>query len=59
MKEPKYHIYLMYEERKIVINDLIKLRNKLITEGRYTDLVDDLIIKLSATKPKNIKIRYI
>ncbi len=30
----------------IIINDLIELRNQLIREGRYTDAVDELLIKL-------------
>lgn len=30
----------------IIINVLIELRNQLIREGRYTDAVDELLIKL-------------
>ncbi len=30
----------------IIINALIELRNQLIREGRYTDAVDELLIKL-------------
>lgn len=30
----------------ITINALIELRNQLIREGRYTDAVDELLIKL-------------
>lgn len=38
----KYHIYLTAEERRAVINSLIKLRNDLISQGKYTDIVDEL-----------------
>ena len=40
----KYHIYLTAEERRVVINSLIDLRNNLISQGMYTDLVDELLI---------------
>ncbi len=32
----KYHIYLTAEERRVVINSLIDLRNNLISQGMYT-----------------------
>lgn len=51
----KYHIYLTAEERRVVINSLIDLRNSLISQGMYTDLVDELIIRISKTKAKKIK----
>ena len=41
----KYHIYLTAEERRVVINSLIDLRNNLISQGMYTDLVDELLIQ--------------
>ena len=33
----KYHIYLTYEERRMLLNNLNDFRNKLIAEGKYTD----------------------
>lgn len=36
---------LTYDETRIIIMSLIELKNQLIREGRYTDAVDDLIIK--------------
>ena len=49
MKNPKYHIYLMPDERRTVINSLIDLRNNLISQGKYTDVIDELLIKLTNT----------
>ena len=43
----KYHIYLTAEERRVVINSLIDLRNNLISQGMYTDLVDELLIEVA------------
>ena len=37
---------LTYDETRIIIMSLIELKNQLIREGRYTDAVDDLLIKL-------------
>ena len=59
MKNSKYHIYLTPDERRTVINSLIDLRNDLISRGKYTDLVDELIIKLTKAKVKKIKVKEV
>ncbi len=55
----KYHIYLTAEERRAVINSLIDLRNNLISRGKYTDIIDELLIKLTKAKVKKIKIKEV
>lgn len=59
MRNPKYHIYLTPDERRTVINSLIELRNSLISQGMYTDLVDELLIRISKTKAKKIKVKEV
>ena len=59
MMNQKYHIYLSREERSIVLNSLNELRNDLIEQGRYTDVVDELIHKVMTMKLKKIKIKYV
>ena len=59
MKNPKYHIYLTPDEQRTVINSLIDLRNDLISRGKYTDIVDELIIKFTKAKVKKIKIKEV
>lgn len=59
MRNPKYHLYLTPDERRTVINSLIDLRNDLISRGKYTDLVDELLIKLMKAKVKQIKIKEV
>lgn len=54
-----YHIYLTAEERRAVINSLIDLRNDLISRGKYTDIIDELIIKFTKAKIKKIKIKEV
>ena len=50
--EKKRYIALDDSEWKIVINALNDLRNSFIRQGRYTDAVDDIMIKVINTKPK-------
>lgn len=59
MRNPKYHLYLTSDERRTIINSLIDLRNDLISQGRYTDIIDDLMIKLTKAKVKKIKVREV
>ncbi len=59
MKEEKYHLYLDDNEYSKVIQSLVCLKNSLIEQGRYTDAVDDVIIKFSKTRKRRITVRYI
>lgn len=58
MKNPKYHVYLTNEERSEVLKSLIDLKNTMMEQGRYTDLLDEVIVKLSYARKKNIKVIY-
>ena len=59
MRNPKYHLYLTPDERRTVINSLIDLRNDLISQGRYTDVIDELLVKLTKAKVKRIKVKEV
>ena len=59
MRNPKYHLYLTHNERRTVINSLICLKNDLISQDRYTDVVDELIVKLTKAKVKRTKIKEV
>lgn len=57
MRGRKYHFYLSGNERRFLIQNLIWFQNKLCQEGRYTDSVEDLIIKFSNAKTKKIRVK--
>ena len=57
MKKLNYHLYLTDDEYSQVIHSLIELKNNLIQAGKYTDVIDDLLVRLISAKKKNIKIR--
>ena len=50
MREKKDHIYLTAEEQRRVIQSLIRLKNELLEQGRYTDAVDDVLCKVLSAK---------
>lgn len=56
MRGRKYHLFLSENERRFLIQNLLWFQNKLWQEGRYTDAVEDLIIKLSKANPKKIRV---
>lgn len=58
MRQKDYHIYLDEQERCQVIQSLIDLKNALIAQGRYTDAVDDVLIKITKAKKKRITVKY-
>lgn len=57
MREKKYHIYLPDDEQSRVIQSLINLKNNLIVQGRYTDAVDEVLLKVLSAKKKKLKIK--
>ena len=52
----KHYFTLTTEEWRLMIECLNKLRNRLISEGRYTDVVDEVLIKVANAKIKKFKI---
>ena len=59
MRSQKYHLYLTRDERRTIVNSLLFLKNDLVTRGKYSDAVDELIIKLTKAKINKIKIREV
>ena len=59
MKEIKYHLYLSADEQAAIIKALVELKNHLASMGKYTDGVDDVIIKMTAAKRKKLNVQYI
>ncbi len=57
MKQTKYYLALTDWERSLLLKALINMRNTLIADGRYTDLIDETICKLSKAKKKNFKVK--
>ena len=58
MSNKKYYLYINADERRLLISGLIDLKNMLLSEGRYTDAVDELIIKVGKAKTKRVKVIY-
>ena len=59
MKRKDYHIYLDEQEYSQVIQSLVTLKNNLIAQGRYTDAVDDVLIKFTKAQKKKMTVQYI
>ncbi len=57
MRNQKHYIAIDENERRIILNALNTLRNKLPAEGRYTDAVDDVLIKVVNAPVKKFKIK--
>ena len=44
------------EERKLLLHSLVGLKNQLIQQGRYTDCVDELIIKIIHAPVRKLRV---
>ncbi len=54
----KYYIALDDYEHRVIINYLNEKRNRLITNGKYTDVVDEVLLKILNAKQKKFKVIY-
>lgn len=54
MLKRKHYLYLNESEHSILIKSLVQLKNKLIQQGRFTDCVDDLLMKVISAPMKRI-----
>ena len=54
MLKQKHYLYLNESEHSILIKSLVQMKNKLTHQGRFTDCVDDLLMKVIAAPMKRI-----
>ena len=50
MRQPKRILVLSSSEYRLMLHGLVHFRNKLIQQGRYTDAIDELLIKLQKAR---------
>lgn len=53
-----FYLALDDGERSMIICSLNNLRNRLIAQGKYTDGVDDVLVKVIGAKKKKFKVIY-
>ena len=58
MRPPKRIVILSSAEYQLLFYGLLHFRNKLIQQGRYTDAIDELLIKLQKARRKTEKKLY-
>ena len=55
----KYYIYITPEERNLIIESLISKKNALISAGKYTDGVDNVLLKIMKSKLKKVRVKSV
>ena len=54
----KYYLVLNDQEHRLIIESMNKLRNKLIADGKYTDAIDEVLLKIIGAKQKKFKVIF-
>ena len=54
----KYYLALSNQEHRLIIESMNQLRNKLIADGKYTDAIDEVLLKIIGAKQKNFKVIF-
>ena len=55
----KFYNYITPEERNLIIESLIAKKNTLISAGKYTDGVDEVLLKIMRSKLKKVRVKYV
>ena len=58
MRDKKYYIALDDFERRVVVNCINEMRNSLIENGKCTESLDEVMLKIIRSKQKKFKIIY-
>ena len=58
MREKKYYIALDDFERRLVVNCMNEMRNSFIEDGKCTDVLDEVLLKIIRSKQKKLKVIY-
>ena len=58
MKEKKFYIVLDDFERRVVVHCMNEMRNSLIEDGKCTDALDEVLLKIIRSKQKKLKVIY-
>lgn len=56
MFRKKRYLYLSEGELRVLVQSLVRLKNSLILQGRHTDCVDELIIKVLDSPVKRVRV---
>ena len=59
MRNEKYYIALDDFERRVVVNCMNEMRNSLIKEGKCTEVLDEVLLKIIRSKQKKFKVVYL
>ena len=59
MRNKNYYINLNDREYLDVLSSLMNKRNKLIQSGKYTDGIDEVIMKIKMAKKRTFRVLYI
>ena len=58
MRDEKSYIALDDFERRVIVDRMNEMRNKLIADSKYTDAVDEVLLKIIDAKQKEFKAIY-
>lgn len=50
----KHHLFLTDDEKNLIVHSLIAKKNSLLSAGKYTDAVDEVLLKILNAKRKKV-----
>ena len=54
MRKKKHYVILSEQETRVLLKSLIRFKNNLTQQGRYSDIIDVLIMKVIAAPTQRV-----
>ena len=54
MRKKKYYVILSEQETRVLLKSLIRFKNNLTQQGRYSDIIDELIMKVISAPTQRV-----
>lgn len=48
----KFYLYLTSDEKNLIVQNLLEKKNNLIRQSKYTDAIDEILLKFLKCKQK-------
>ncbi len=55
----KFYLYLTSDEKNLIVQNLLEKKNNLIRQSKYTDAIDEILLKFLKCMQKKVRVNSI
>lgn len=55
----KFYLYITSDEKNLIVQNLLEKKNNLIRQSKYTDAIDEILLKFLKCMQKKVRVNSI